>query len=169
MLEILKAERAATVTSALYLKEAERHAIKQARYLRGHPDGIRQSFKHKKDEQPPEPITISDVQRKVLDKGLANEITEHEEKFFGLQYHRKNYVRKYARELHLIYMFLRGKPMSLAENKHYSQPDWVHLEQLIELFAEEDMRTIKQQFAQWKDEALDYYHYPKHLPTEIAA
>ncbi len=157
MLEILKAERAGTVTNILQLKEAERHAIKQARYLRGHPDGIKQSFKHQKDKMPPEPITISEVQRKVLDRNVKTEISEYEEKFFNIRDHRKNFLRKYARELHLIYMFLRGKPMSLAEQKNYSLPDFKNLEEMAEMFAEDDVRIIKQQFAQWKDAALDYY------------
>lgn len=158
MLELLKAERAGTLVLAQRVREAERHALKQARYLRGYPDGHKITKKHLKDHEKPKIPTISEMQKKVLEReDTAKNLSEEEKKFWNMHTRRKNIIQKYSRHLHLAYMFLRGRSMTSAEVKNNSYPVWSDIEQMVVLFSEEDERKTRQEFAAWKDEALEYY------------
>ena len=72
----------------------------------------------------------------------------------GLHAHRVIDCRKELRSSHLAYGFVKGLKYRQMEPLAYAQPNWDRIERLIEKYGEGDTRTIKQQFAAWKAEAL---------------
>jgi hypothetical protein len=91
--------------------------------------------------------------RKANKDGLA-ELSEAER--HSLYLHRINVVRKAARVAHLADGFLRGLPYAAMENFAYTSPDWDKVEDNAVRFSSDDERTVKQRFAEWKDQAFAY-------------
>lgn len=69
----------------------------------------------------------------------------------SLQDHRRQVIRREARSSFLAYGFLRGRPITVVEQKCRTQPDWRNVEQIVSRFTTEpDKRIVQQKFEQWK-------------------
>lgn len=71
------------------------------------------------------------------------------EAFWGLQHHRKNTVRKEARDTHIALGFLRGHDYDKMEAFTYSSPRWDNIERMVLKYSEDDPRDVKQRFEEW--------------------
>ena len=67
----------------------------------------------------------------------------------GLREHRIGQVRPESRCALVAYGFLRGRPYKVVENSAKSEPDWDRVQRLIEKFGTDDVRELRQKFAEW--------------------
>lgn len=79
---------------------------------------------------------------------------------WGLQHHRIHVVRPETRATHLALGFLRGKPYRAIEWFAYTEPNWERVRELVLKYGDGDPRELSQKFAQWEDEAKDWYRPP---------
>lgn len=106
------------------------------------------------------------VYLKIKIKSLAAEariIRQETKKYPGdsptrlsLYQHRTQDVRQESRSACLAYGFLRGRTYAQMEAWCYAGPDWKRIESLITKFGVGDPRELTQQFAAWKDQAVEY-------------
>lgn len=146
MLEFLKVKLFALGAESRFISKKERHFLNNARALSG-------SFSKKHQLDAPKPEKPAKVQRaEALED--AKELAQRDyDIFWGLQHHRKNVVRKEARDTHIAYCFLRGRAFEDIERTRYTNPDWKNIERMVLTFGEVDERILKQQFEEWVQQA----------------
>lgn len=98
----------------------------------------------------------------LLDKSksssLNTRITLHE--------HRVNSVRKEARAALLAYGFLNGRDYNEIEGFTRTGFSWKRVEELIKKYGEGEPQKLLQQFAEWRDAAIDYIDITTLAATE---
>jgi hypothetical protein len=146
MITYLKIKAATLTFESKAIRNKERHTLANARALAG--------IYRKKHGPEEEPVSMPEKTRRALaTENSAQMAEEAYDLFWGLQHHRKNVVRKEARDTHIALHFLRGKSYSTVEHLAFSQPDWDNIERMILTYAEEDPRVIKQRYEEWCQDA----------------
>lgn len=96
-------------------------------------------------------------QRYAASERCSSEHAEqHWDVIYSLRAHRKGIVRGETRNSLLAYGFLKGLPYKRMEQttREDNKPNWDEIEKLALRFGGWDKRTLKQRFAEWKEEAL---------------
>lgn len=98
-----------------------------------------------------EAIYIRRLQRRLVkSKAKIQQNAKLTPSWRSLQDHRRQVVRKEARSSFLAYGFLRGRPITVVEQKCRTTPDWKSVERIISKFTTEtDKRIVAQKFEQW--------------------
>lgn len=138
----LKIKISALSHESRLIRERERHSLKNARNL----SGIF-SKRHGLDE--PVPEKPKKVQQAESHENAAELALKEYELFWGLQQHRKNAVRKEARDSHIALCFLRGRTFEEVEARRYTDPNWKNIERIVLSFTEEDKRVTLQRLEEW--------------------
>lgn len=147
MIEYLKVKSASLAAESRIIRKRERHTLANARALSGIYD-----YRHKKDE--PRPEMPKKTERASILEGADAKAREAYDLFWGLTHHRKNVVRKEARDTHIALHFLKGKPYDTVEDFAYSQPNWDNIERMVLQYSEgESPQDIKQRFEEWVQNA----------------
>lgn len=146
MIEYLKVKSASLAAESRIIRKRERHTLANARAL----SGI-YSIKHDKDQIRPE--MPEKVARAEKIEDAAKKSQEAYDLFWGLTHHRKNVVRKEARDTHIALHFLKGKPYDTVEGFAYSQPNWDNIERMVLQYSDESPQAIKQRFEEWVQQA----------------
>lgn len=143
MITYLKIKRNTLAFEAQEIRNYERHTLANGRALAG-----RYHRKHDKDEEVPK--MPPKTEKALALEESARKSQEAYDLFWGLQHHRKNVVRKEARDTHIALHFLKGGDYSVIERKAYQQPNWDNIERMVLKYAEdEDIRITKQRFEEW--------------------
>jgi hypothetical protein len=152
MIEYLKVKAVTLAFETRVIRKRERHTLANARTLAGI-----YSRRHTLGSVRPEmPVKIEKALAHENSRELSDEAYTL---FWGLQHHRKNVVRKEARDTHVALHFLRGKPYSTVEAFAYSRPNWDNIERMILTYSEgEDPRDVKQRFEQWHQTAAIHFN-----------
>lgn len=154
MIEYLKVKSASLAAESRIIRRRERHTLANARAL----SGIF-SVRHKKDE--PHPEMPEKTKRASALDDAAQKAQEAYDLFWGLTHHRKNVVRKEARDTHIALHFLKGKPYDSVEEFAHSQPNWDNIERMVLKYSDkDDPRVVKQRFEQWLQEAEAWIEQP---------
>lgn len=125
------------------IKKKERHTLENARGL----SGIFRT-KHNKDENPPK-VTEKELRASHFGIDNPDEAQKAYDLYWGLTHHRKNIVRKEARDTHIALAFLRGQDYFSVEQRRYSDPDFNNVERMVLKYGEGDPRELKQRFEEW--------------------
>lgn len=154
MITYLKVKAATLAFEAQTIRNHERHTLANARALAG-----RYSRRHNKEHELP--VMPVKTEKALALEDSATKSQEAYDKFWGLQHHRKNVVRKEARDTHIALHFLKGKPYETVEIKAYNQPDWDNIERMVIKYNHgEDPRVVKQRLEEWFQEAEKYIEKP---------
>lgn len=99
-----------------------------------------------------EAIYIRRLQRRLVrSKARIKQNAKTSAPWMSLQDHRRQVVRREARASFLAYGFLRGRPITVVEQKCKTIPDWKNVERIVSRFTTElDKRIVNQKFEQWK-------------------
>lgn len=76
--------------------------------------------------------------------------------FDGLYKHSTKELAPNIRHSHLALGFLRKKQYPQMEQACRKLPDWDEIERMVTKFSIDDPRTVKQQFAEWRDSSDTY-------------
>lgn len=129
-------------------RAASQHHLRNARKLKRI-----QSFKHLKGEKRPKPNTDT------LPAKADEYADEAYIKFWGLEHHRKNTLRKEAREMLLVYGFLRDVPYEKIESAgvHLGNiPDFSALMDTAWRFSSDSDNEFKSKFVKWQEDAEEF-------------
>lgn len=140
-------------------REAERHILTKGRALLG-----KYNKSHAKGQpHPAEPDYVARAKKWMTEhttEGVFNDeaqqaVDKAYEKFWGLQRYRTLTLRREARNSLLAYGFLRGKSYAEIEsNGCYELPDFNQVKRMAEKFCEDDLRVIRQRWAEWLEDAV---------------
>lgn len=145
-MQYLKIKLSTLVFESRLIRSKERHTLANARAL----SGIF-SKKHSLGSNLPE---MPEKTRRAIEVENAKEkAQEAYENFWGLQHHRKNRVRKEARDTNLAIGFLRGHAYADMERDTYSMPDWDNIERMVLKYGTDgggkSMSDMKQRYEEW--------------------
>ncbi len=139
---------------ARHIRLKERHYLTRGRNLKGRFDRS-----HNKEGFVPERTKKQSLARIWALDNPEEALSEEQkayEAFWGLQHHRKNTVRKEARDTHIALGFLRGHKYDRMEAFAYTSPRWNNIERMVLKYSEDDPREIKQRFEEWVQAAQNY-------------
>lgn len=142
MFQYLKIKLGTLVFESRLIRSKERHTLANARALSG-----RYSKKHELGSA--KPSMPEKTERAFGIEDAVEKSRQAYELFWGLQHHRKNRVRKAARNTNVALAFLRGYDYEKVEKDAKTEPDWKDIERMVCSYGEDNPQAIKQKFEMW--------------------
>ena len=143
MRQYLKIKLATLVFESRLIRGKERHILANARAL----SGIF-SKRHSLGQNLPE--MPENVKKAMEVEDAKIKAQEAYDNFWGLQHHRKNRVRKEARDTHIALGFLKGMDYQAMERDARSEPNWENIERMILRYGDgATPQELKQRFEEW--------------------